>query len=135
MDFCNWVKANYIRNSAIIKRDEYDFTLVTFNSLIPIFDQSFTFPIHVKQMFFLLIQRGKKWSVILGKNPCGKQVIRGVDFDLIDLDIYRIVNDDSYIDLQAPISIPKVIFKIIIVGSSTYAYKFGKCCYRWNESK
>ncbi len=116
MDFCNWVKANYIGNSAIIKRDKYNFTLVTFNSLIPIFYQSFTFPMHVEQIFFLLIQKEKKWNVILSKDPCGKQVTRGVDFDPIDLDIYRIMNDDSYIGLQAPISIPKVTQIIIIVG-------------------
>ncbi len=101
MGLCNWVKANYIGNSAIVKRDEYDFTLVNSNSLIPISDQSFIFPIHVEQMFFLLIQRKKKWNVVLCKYPRGKEVTRGVDFDPIDLDIFRIENDDSYIGLQA----------------------------------
>jgi hypothetical protein len=32
----------------------------------------------------------------------------GVDFDLIDLDMLRIKNDDNYIGLQAPISIHEV---------------------------
>jgi hypothetical protein len=50
--FRNWVKANYIGNSAIIKRDEYGITLMNFNSLIPISNQSFAFPIHVEQVFF-----------------------------------------------------------------------------------
>jgi hypothetical protein len=46
--FCDWVKANYTRSNAIITRDEYNFRLDNFNSLIPIFDQSFVFSIHVK---------------------------------------------------------------------------------------
>ncbi len=45
--FCDWVKANYTSSSTIVKRDEFSFTLDNFNSLIPIFDQSFAFPIHV----------------------------------------------------------------------------------------
>jgi hypothetical protein len=36
--FFNWVKANYIKNSATIKRDEYIFTFLNLNSLISIFD-------------------------------------------------------------------------------------------------
>ncbi len=46
--FSNWVKANYIGNNAMVKRDEYGFALVKFNSFIPISDQSFAFPIHVE---------------------------------------------------------------------------------------
>jgi hypothetical protein len=44
-----------------------------------------------------------------------KQVTRGVDFDPTDLDIFRIENDDSYIGLQAPISILEVTKKTTIV--------------------
>jgi hypothetical protein len=50
--FYNWAKANYIGSSAIVKRDKHGFTLVNYNSLIPISYQSFAFPIHVKQMLF-----------------------------------------------------------------------------------
>jgi hypothetical protein len=60
MDFCNGVKANYIGSNATIKRDEYHFTLVNFNSLTPIFDYSFAFPIHVEQMFFFVNPKEKK---------------------------------------------------------------------------
>jgi hypothetical protein len=61
---CNWVKTNYNRSDAIVKRDEYSFTLVNFGSLIPILDQSFAFPIHVEHVFFLAMimrRRAKKW--------------------------------------------------------------------------
>jgi hypothetical protein len=35
-----------------MKKDEYVFTLVNFTYLIPISNQSFAFPLHVKQVFF-----------------------------------------------------------------------------------
>lgn len=49
----NWVKANYHGNNAIVKRDEYGFTLVNFSPLIPISAKYFAFPLHVQQVFFL----------------------------------------------------------------------------------
>jgi len=109
----NWVKVNYTRNNATIKIDEYNFTLVNFNSLIPI---SFAFPIHVEQVFFSIDPKEKGWKVVLRKYPRGKQITRDVNFDLIDLDMFRIENDDSYTNLQAPISILEVTQITTIVG-------------------
>jgi hypothetical protein len=57
---CNWVKANYNGSRTTIKRDEYDFTLLDFTSLIPISNQSFAFLIHVEQVFFSKRHKGKK---------------------------------------------------------------------------
>ncbi len=47
-------------------------------------------------------------EVVLCKDPRGKQVTRDVDSNLIDFDIFRIENGDSYTNLQVPISIPEV---------------------------
>jgi hypothetical protein len=58
--FCNRVKASYTRSNATIKGNEYDFTLVNFNSLIPIFNQFFVFPIHVEQVVFLADPKEKR---------------------------------------------------------------------------
>jgi hypothetical protein len=113
--FCNWVKANFTWNSATIKRNKYSFTFDNFNSLIPIFDQSFAFPIHVR-VFFYANPKEKRWKIVIHKNPCGKQVVGGVDFDPNDLDMFRIKNDDSHIGLQAPISILEVTQIATIVG-------------------
>ncbi len=107
MFFCNWVKAYYKRSSATIKRHKYNFTLDNFNSLILIFDRPFAFPIHVEQVFFFTNPKEKRWKVVICKDPCGKQVIGGGYFNPIDLDMFRIKNDDSYIGLQASISIPR----------------------------
>jgi len=87
-------------------------------------------------MFFFVNLKEKKWNVILRKDPHGKQVTRGVDFDPTNLDIFRIENDDSYIGLQAPISILEVIKKTTIVeGVPLMPINLVKCCCCWNESK
>ncbi len=67
-------------------------------------------------MFFSIDPKEKGWKVVIRKNPRGKQVMGDVDFDLIDLDMFRIENDDSYTSLQAPISTPKVTQIAAIVG-------------------
>jgi hypothetical protein len=63
---CNWVKANYSGSNASVNKNEYGFTLVNFGSLIPISNQSFTFPLHVEHVlfFFLVVVIGtgvRKW--------------------------------------------------------------------------
>ena len=49
---CNWVQAISNGPGATMKRDDYGFTLVNFNRLIPISAQSFVFPIQVEQVLF-----------------------------------------------------------------------------------
>jgi hypothetical protein len=110
------MKVNYTGSSAIVKRDEHNFTFVNFNSPIPIFDQSFAFPIHVEQVLFSVDPKEKRWKVVLHKNPHGKLVIECVDSNPIDLDMFRIENDESYTSLQTPISIPEVTQTTTIVG-------------------
>jgi hypothetical protein len=67
--FCNWVKADYIGNNVIVKRDEYGFIVVNFTSLIPIFDKSFVFPLHVEQVVFSNDLKERGWKVTLWKEP------------------------------------------------------------------
>jgi hypothetical protein len=62
--FCNCVKVNYTRNNVIVKRDEYGFTIINFTSFIPISNQSFSFPLHVEQMFFS-DPKERGWKVVL----------------------------------------------------------------------
>ncbi len=58
--FCNWVKANYTRSNALVKRNEYMFKLVNFTFLIPISKyQPFDFPLHVDQKKILVTLRKK----------------------------------------------------------------------------
>jgi hypothetical protein len=51
--FCNWVVANYKGPATTMKRDEYGFTLVNFERLIPFLVQFFAFPMQINQVFFV----------------------------------------------------------------------------------
>jgi hypothetical protein len=63
---CNWVVANYEGSYATVRRDEYGFTLVNFERLIPLSAQLFAFPMHVEQVFFAkYVRSGKNWKVVL----------------------------------------------------------------------
>ncbi len=113
---CNWVKANYIGSNATVKRDEYGFTFVNFNSPIPISNQSFVFPIHVEQVLFSNDPKERGWKVVLCEDPYRRQVARGVEFDPQALYMLSIEIDNRYTSLQAPISFPKTTQISTIVG-------------------
>jgi hypothetical protein len=49
---CSWMVANYKGFVTNVKCDEYGFTLMNFEHLIPLLAQSFTFPMHIEQVFF-----------------------------------------------------------------------------------
>jgi hypothetical protein len=49
---CNWVVANYGGSNATMKQDQYGFTSMNFECLIPLSAQSFAFSMHIQQMFF-----------------------------------------------------------------------------------
>jgi len=67
--YCNWVKANMVGPHATMKRDDYGFTLVNFERLIPYSAQSFAFPLHVDQVFFVDNVNNRGWKVVLRKEP------------------------------------------------------------------
>ncbi len=57
---------NYESSTTTIKLDEYVFTLVNFDHLIPLFVQSFAFPMHVNQVFFAKdVKLGGNWKVVV----------------------------------------------------------------------
>jgi hypothetical protein len=50
--YCTWVRANLRGVGATMKRDDYGFTLIKFDIVIPYLTDSFAFPLHVQQVFF-----------------------------------------------------------------------------------
>lgn len=64
--------ANYERTTTTVKGDEYGFTIVNFERLIPFLAQSFTFLMHIKQVFFVEDARSpRNWKVVLRHEPKG----------------------------------------------------------------
>ncbi len=72
--FCKWVKANYKVTRMTMKRDEYGFTLVNFNEMLPFSKDFFAFPIHLEQIFFSHDPSELRWKVVLNNEPQGKQI-------------------------------------------------------------
>jgi hypothetical protein len=52
-----------------MKRDEYGFTTVNFERLVPYSAQSFAFPFHIEQVFFAPDVARSGWEVVLRKEP------------------------------------------------------------------
>ena len=50
--YCNLVMANIVGHNVTMKRDEYGFSLVNFDRLVPLSAEFFAFPLHVEQVFF-----------------------------------------------------------------------------------
>ena len=51
--YCTWVRANLRGVGATMKRDDYGFTLIKFDRVIPYSADSFVFSFHVQQVFFV----------------------------------------------------------------------------------
>lgn len=73
--YCNWVMANMVGQHATMKRDDYGFSLVNFDRLVPLSAESFAFPLHVEQVFFADDLNNHGWKVVLRKEPRGARVI------------------------------------------------------------
>jgi len=93
------VKVNYSGNSATMKRDKYDFTLVNFASLIPISNQSFCFPIACRTSFLFYRPKGKGLEGCFTKKTLKKHVIEKVQVDLMELDMFRFEIIDEFLGL------------------------------------
>ena len=77
--YCTWARANKKGPRATMKCDEYGFTLFKFDRLIPYSADSFAFPLHVQQVFFVDDVANDGWKVVLRREPRGCRVMSGVD--------------------------------------------------------
>ena len=73
--YCNWVMANTVGHNAIMKRDDYGFSLVNFDRLVSLSAESFAFPLHIEHIFFADDLNNHGWKVVLQKEPRGARVI------------------------------------------------------------
>jgi hypothetical protein len=72
--YCNWIQVNMAGARATMRRDEYGFTQVKFSRLIPFFADSFAFPLHVQQVFFVGNVDDTEWKIVLRKASRGTRV-------------------------------------------------------------
>ena len=67
--YCNWVVANMKGDGATMKHDDYGFTTINFERLIPYSAQSFAFPLHIEQVFLAPDVAKRGWEVVLCREP------------------------------------------------------------------
>ena len=72
--YCTWAQANKRGARATMKCDEYGFTLFRFDRLIPYSADSFAFPLHVQQVFFVDDEENNEWKIVLRRQPRGARV-------------------------------------------------------------
>ena len=59
------MKTNYVGPGAIVKKDEWDFTMAKFTSLVPHGYKSFALLIHCDEVFFSNNDDEPRWKVVL----------------------------------------------------------------------
>jgi hypothetical protein len=78
--YCNWVMTNMVGHNANMKRDDYGFSLINFDKLIPLLAKSFAFPLHVEQVLFADDLNNHGWKVVLQKEPKGARIVSSKDY-------------------------------------------------------
>ena len=98
--YCKWVQATWSGPRATMKRDEYGFTLVKFEHTIPYSADSFAFPLHAQQMFFVDDVAHPGWKVGLRKEARSARVPCTAE-GRVDLDCLSLHNDGAHPGLTA----------------------------------
>ena len=67
--YCTWAQTNMSGACATMKYDEYGSTLFKFDRLILYSTNSFAFPLHVQQAFYVDDKGNDGWKIILRREP------------------------------------------------------------------
>ena len=95
--YCTWMRANLRGAGATMKRDDYGFTLIKFNRVIPYSANSFAFPLHVQQVFFVDDVENPEWKVVMRKEARGARVASTTVRRLETLNLV-LGRDEDYVD-------------------------------------
>ena len=104
--FCSWVKANYEGNSRTVKKDIWGFTLANFSQMIPFGPESFAFPMHVDQVYFVDAREDPGWKIVLRKEIRGQRVY-GSMASAEQEGMLAMGEDSNHEGLRAPEVIPE----------------------------
>lgn len=73
---CDFVKANYVGENVIAKKDKWGFTLANYNRRFGrICRDSFAFPWHCEQVFYSNAREALGWKIVLRKEVRGRRVL------------------------------------------------------------
>jgi hypothetical protein len=83
-----------------MKQDEYGFTLINSDRTIPYSADSFAFPLHVQQIFFVEDTNNPSWKIVLHKEARGARIASKAD-GILDLQCLNIGRDEEHAGLSA----------------------------------
>jgi hypothetical protein len=115
--YCNWVVANMKGDGATVKRDDYGFTTVNFDRLIPYSAQSFAFPLHIEQVFFAPDVAKCGWEVVLRREPRGVRLFSN-DQRADEVQCISLGTTSDFAGLQATCLYEDAIPKTPILGDA-----------------
>jgi hypothetical protein len=98
--YYTWVHANKAGAQATMKQDEYGFTLINSDRTIPYSADSFAFPLHVQQIFFVEDTNNPSWKIVLHKEARGARIASKAD-GILDLQCLNIGRDEEHAGLSA----------------------------------
>lgn len=98
---CDWVKANYRGRNAIVKKDEWGFTVANFSSMVPYGYESFAFPIHCDQVFFSDEEDEPGWKVVLRTEVRGRRIDSEME-EVEEIPMFAMGSDYDFAGLRAP---------------------------------
>lgn len=93
---CDFVKANYRGKNATIKKDKWGFTLANYRRRYGnICRDSFAFPIHCEQVFYVEATEAPGWRVVLRKEVKGRRVLPNEGED-VEVELFQMGNDNDF---------------------------------------
>ena len=100
------MRANYEGSTATVKKDRWGFTLANFRRQIPFGTESFAFPMHVQQVFFIDAREDPGWKIVLRKEVRGQRMCQD-DGPVEDNGMFAVGDDAEHEGLRAPEVIPE----------------------------
>ena len=110
-----WVKINYRGRNAIVKKDEWGFTLANFNCLLPFGTESFAFPIHCDQVFFSNDEDEPGWKVVLQTEERGRRIDSELEEEE-ETEMFRMENNTNFERLRQASTIPESHPNLLLTG-------------------
>lgn len=98
---CRWLKAKYRGPNATVKTDKWGFTLANFEACEGFGKESFVFPKHCQQVFYMQALESPGWRVVLRRDVRGKQV-GNADGEMERSPLFGGGTDDDHEGLRPP---------------------------------
>lgn len=88
-----------------MKKDKWGFTLANFNSVLPFGPESFAFPMHIDQVYYVDARDEPGWKVVFWRKEVRGRRVYGSVGDSKDGPMFAIGKDEDHEGLRPPIQV------------------------------